>query len=151
MSPPLLSLMLLSACGGGDPFERHPGLLESAARVETHGRLVEQEYVRHGLGEGGGDVYSVLSFDGRPVEIEGGHLQHLSFCETCDATGREAAAAILLHRDEAVRGLYVYQVVDGRLQSTRICPATLGLEPWKGMRYSEARCKWGYYDADIST
>ena len=139
----------LAACGSGDPFERHPGWIEGWEEEETHGRLSAREYIRHGLGEGDTSVFNILLFDGEPVEITGGHIRHVSFCDTCGDGAGDAVAALLLHRDEEQRGLVVFQVVGDSLKQTRLCPETGGLEAWRGARYEEDRCRWAYYDAEL--
>lgn len=142
-----LPLLTALSCGPSDAYERHPGWWESATREETRGRLSAASYTRNGLGENGADVYTILSFDGEPVETKGGHFTFVRFCDACVDSVGEALVAEQKHRDPAQRGLFVLQVVDDQLQRTQICSETLGLRDWRGTRYAEPACRWGYYEA----
>lgn len=143
----LVLLVSLTACKPGPSKGCEPGLLESWDSEVSHGRLTAREYIRHGLGENGTQVFTQLLFNGAVVDT-GGCISHISLCDDCDERTGEAVVGIAGHPDPAKKGLVVFQVVNGAIQQRQLCPETTGLIEWQGQRYMERACRWAYYDAE---
>jgi len=113
-----------------------PGLFDRPTSTSRHGPIVERSYKRS---NGPRTLrYKVLEVDGEPVDIEGGYIEHTSWC-TVEGI---VAVGFTVRGPPGVAGIYILQV-DGTDQIlARICDFKPRPGNWNGSLLTACEVQW---------